>query len=124
MTPMDTDENRFDGITARIIAAAFKVHNELGGFFEKVYENALAHQLRKDGLLVQQQVRYVIRYDGVVVGEYIADLVVEGTVLVETKAVKAIDDAHVAQAINFVTASDLPVGLVLNFGQRVDIRRI
>lgn len=125
MTPMNTDETRFDGITERIIGSAYRVHNTIGsGFYEKVYENALAHDIRKSGLIVEQQVRYMVEYDGVCVGEYVADLVVEKTVLVETKAVKAIEEAHLAQAINFLSASKLPVGLVLNFRQKVSVRRV
>lgn len=125
MTPMDTDERRYDGITERIIGSAFRIHNVLGaGFYEKVYENALVHDLRKSGLLVEQQVRFPVEYDGVLVGEYVADLIVERLVLVETKAVKAIEEAHIAQAINFASASRLPVGLVLNFGQKVTMKRI
>ncbi len=89
------DEDRINGITEKIIGAAFQVANELGvGFLEKVYENSLAHELRKAGLTVDQQRPVDVYYDGVVVGVYVADLIVGGCVPVELKATKALDDAH------------------------------
>jgi GxxExxY protein len=100
---MDTDEHRSKAMTERIIGCAYAVSNGLGcGFLERVYENALVHELRKVGFSVAQQVRFVVMYDGVEVGEYIADIVVEGTVLIELKAVKALDDVHSAQCINLL----------------------
>jgi GxxExxY protein len=124
-SPMRTDEKRFDWITEKIIGCAFLVANALGyGFLEKVYENALAHELRKIGLRVEQQVRLTVRYDGVVVGEYVADLVVEGVVIVEIKADKGIEDLHMAQTGNYLAATQMPVGLVINFGQKVTVRRV
>lgn len=127
MTPMDTDggEGRYDGITQKIIGCAYRVHGVLGpGFLEKVYENALVHELKKAGLAVRQQVRLDVWYDGVAVGDYVADLLVEDVVLVELKVAKAIEDAHIAVAINYCTAARLPLCLVLNFGQRVGVRRV
>jgi GxxExxY protein len=95
---MDTDEHRLDEITERIIKCVYIVANTLGnGFLEKVYENALAHELKKSGFLVEQQKRIQVRYDGIVVGDYMADLLVQSTVLVELKAVKIIDNIHIAQ---------------------------
>jgi GxxExxY protein len=121
---MDTDKNRFDAITEQVIAAAYRVHNVLGcGFLEKVYENALAHELRKRGFEVRQQVGVDVLYDGVVVGEYVADLVVEGSVLIELKAIKSLDPVHSAQCINYLAATRLPVCLLINFGTRVDVKR-
>ena len=89
---MDTDEERLNRLTETIIGCAFRVHNVLGcGFAEKVYENALIHEIRKAGLVVAQQVPIEVWYDGVLVGvNYFADVVVEGSVLVETKAVKTL----------------------------------
>lgn len=125
MTPMDTDERRFDRLTETIIGASFVVHNALGyGFLEKVYENALAHELRKLGLRVDQQLRLSVTYDGVVVGDYVADLIVEGNVIVEIKAGRGIEDIHLAQLGNYLTATRKPVGLLLNFGQKVTMRRV
>ena len=107
-----------DRLSERIIGGAFRVMNTLGsGFLEKVYENALAHELRKAGLQVSQQHAIVVRYDDVIVGEYAADLLVEGTVVVELKVVKAFDRVHIAQSINYLKATGLDVCLLLNFWQ-------
>ena len=111
-------------MTETIIGAAFNVHNSLGaGFLEKVYENALAHELRKQSVQVAQQYLCEVRYDEQVVGEYIADLVVEGSVLVELKAVNRLHDVHTAQCLNYLAATRLPVCLLLNFGNRVEVKR-
>lgn len=111
--------------TEAVIGAAFQVSNTLGaGFLEKVYENALRHEIEKQRLAVEQQKPIQVHYDGVVVGEYIADLVVDQTVLVELKAVKALDDIHSAQVLNYLKATGLPVALLLNSGSpRVEIKR-
>ncbi len=123
---MNTDEHRLNQLTERVIGCAFQVSNVLGaGFLEKVYENALTHELRKSGLSVALQVSVPVCYDGVVVGDYIADLLVEGIVLVELKAVKALDDVHTAQCINYLKASGLPICLLINFGKpKIEVRRL
>lgn len=123
---MHTDEVGINGVSERIIGCAFRVLNALGsGFLEKVYENALAHELRKAGLAVAQQQGITVRYDGVVVGEYAIDLLVEETIIIELKAVKALDGAHVAQCINFLKATGLRIALLLNFGKsRLEIKRL
>jgi GxxExxY protein len=125
---MGADERRYFGVSRvseRIIGCAFRVSNALRiGFLEKIYENALTHELRKAGLAVEQQFGIVVHYDGVVVGQYAVDLLVEGSVMVELKAVRALDGAHDAQRINYLTATGLPLCLLLNFGKpRVEIRR-
>jgi len=121
---MNTDEERINSITEKIIGCSFRVHNELhGGFAEKVYENALAFELREAGLKVEQQMPTVVRYRGVVVGDYIADLIVEGAVLVEIKAVRNLDDAHKAQCLNYLAATSIGVCLLINFGTKVEVRR-
>jgi GxxExxY protein len=124
--PMNADGRRLDEITERIIGSAYVVSNSLGsGFLEKVYENALAHELRKSGFLVEQQKGIVVHYDGIVVGEYVADLLVEKSVLVELKAVKALDDIHLAQCLNYLKATGLKVCLLINFGTpRVQVKRV
>lgn len=123
--PMNTDERRFDDLTYQIIGCAFEVHNRLGhGFLEKIYENAMVYELRHLGLRVEQQVPMSVSYKEIVAGEYIADLIVEGLVLVELKAIRGIDPAHIAQCINYVTATKLAVGLVINFGLKVEHRRV
>jgi GxxExxY protein len=112
--------------TEKVIGCAYTVSNTLGaGFLEKVYKNALAHELHKCVLKVQQQKPIQVYYDEVIVGEYFADLVVENTVLVELKAVKALDESHQAQCINYLKASGLRVCLLLNFGKsRLEIKRM
>jgi GxxExxY protein len=115
-----------DAITEKIIGCAYTVSNKLGaGFLEKVYENALAHESRRINLRVVQQHNIVVKYDGVVVGEYIADLLVENKVIVELKAVKNIDDVHIAQCLNYLKATGLHVCLLINFGKpKVEVKRI
>ena len=121
---MDTDDKRFDWITERIIGCAYKVAAKLGcGFFEICYENALAYELRKAGLKVAQQVRLKVWYDDIIVGEYIADLIVEDVVLVELKAQQGLEAVHSAQCINYLAATRLPVCLLINFGKRVEVKR-
>ncbi|PMB14994.1 GxxExxY protein [Fischerella thermalis] len=121
---MHPDE--IDKITQKIIGCAYTVSNILGvGFLEKVYENALFHELRKAGLRVKQQYNLQILYDSIVVGEYFVDLIVEECVLVELKAVKNLDDGHFAQCMSYLKASRLKVCLLINFGNpKVEIKRI
>jgi GxxExxY protein len=122
---MNTDEEQIHQLTERIIGCAFKVHNVLGyGFAERVYVNALGHELQKAGLNVERERRIEVFYDGIIVGEYFADLVVEGIVLVETKAVRAFDDGHIAQCLNYLTATKIPICLLLNFGKKVEVKRL
>lgn len=111
-------------LTERIIGAAFDVHNELGaGFVEKVYENALAIELRKRGLVVEQQKPVRVEYQGESVGEFVADLVVNGTVLVEIKSVKTLTLEYESKLIHYLKATGIEVGLLLNFGESVEVRR-
>jgi len=125
---MDADERRcrIDEITEKVIGAAYVVANSLGnGFLEKVYENALAHEIKKQGLAVKQQPTIEVVYDGLIVGQYVADLVVEEAVIVELKAVKTLDNIHSAQCLNYLKATNLTTCLLLNFGSpRVDVKRI
>ena len=105
-TQMDTGEDRVNLLSKRIIGCALTVLHALGtGFLEKVYENALVHELRKSGLGVSQQYPVAVRYDGIVVGEYTVDVLVERVVLVELKAAKAIDEIHRAQCLNYLKAT-------------------
>ena len=123
--PMNTDDKRFDWITEKIIGCAYKVGSKLGcGFLENCYENALVYELKKAGLHVQQQVRLKVWYDDIVIGDYVADLIVEDLVLVELKAVSGLEAIHSAICINYLTATRLPVCLLINFGRRVDVKRI
>lgn len=125
---MNTDKRRWDEneISQRIIGSAFSVSNTLGiGFLEKVYENALRHEISKQGLLVKQQAPIKIMYDGIVVGDYVADLLVENRVLVELKVAKALDDIHLAQCLNYLKGTGLKLALLINFGKtRVEVKRV
>lgn len=125
---MDASRSReeYDQITSTIIKCAHKVSNNLGcGFLEKVYENALLHELHKAGIKAAQQQAVKVLYDGVVVGDYFADLLVEDVVIVELKTVKALDDLHLAQCLNYLKATGMRVCLLINFGKPlVDVRRI
>jgi GxxExxY protein len=122
---MNADSKRLDEISERVIGCAFTVANTLGaGFLEKVYENALAHELTKAGLMVRQQIAIAVEYDGVSVGTHAADLLVEDAVLVEIKAVRALDTNHDAQYLNYLRATGLTVCLLMNFANpRLEIRR-
>ena len=111
-------------LTKTIIGCAFKVHNTLGhGFLEKVYENALRIELAKQGLEVKQQEPIKVYYEGHVVGDYYADLWIEDRVIVELKAVRALSKAHEVQLVNYLTATGVDTGLLLNFGPSVEVKR-
>jgi GxxExxY protein len=123
---MHADEAGVNRLSECVIGCAFRVINTLGsGFLEKVHENALAHEVRKAGLAVAQQRGIIVEYDGIAVGEYAVDLLAEGTILVELKAIKALDSAHTAQCLNYLKATGLQLCLLLNFGKsRLEIQRI
>jgi len=111
-------------ITGETIKAFYKVYNTLGyGFLEKVYENAMAFELEDNGLFVQTQLPIKVFYNGREAGEYFADLVVENKVILEIKTAAAIDKAHEAQLLNYLKATEMEVGLILNFGQKAEYRR-
>jgi GxxExxY protein len=120
------DKDSLNALSGRVIGCAFIVLNTLGaGFLEKVYENALAYELRKAGLAVVQQHGVSVMYDGHGVGDYVMDLMVEQLLLVELKAAKALEDTHHAQCLNYLKASGLRLGLLLNFGKpSLEIRRV
>lgn len=125
---MEVNEHRekLDRITETIIGCAYTVQSKLGsGFLEKVYENALFHELGKHGIEVVQQHAIKVNYDGIVVGDYVADLLVENEVLVELKAVKVLDEIHRAQCMNYLTATGKTVCLLINFGSpKLEVKRI
>ena len=100
-----------------IIGCAMVVHRSLGpGFLESVYQNALAHELRKRGSIVVCECRLKVHYDDVVVGDFIADMLVDERVLIENKAVQALVSKHEVQLVNYLTVTGIDVGLLLNFG--------
>ena len=111
-------------ITEQIIGAFYAVYNVLGwGFLEKVYQGALEIELRKRGLAIIPQAKIEVFYDGVSVGDYFADFLVEGSVIVELKAVERLAPQHDAQVINYLRASLVEVGLLVNFGPKPEFRR-
>jgi len=113
-------------LTNQILSAFYEVYNTLGpGFLEKVYENALLHELQQRGLRVEAQTPIPVYYKGAPVGVYYADLVVEGKVIIEIKAIDALHPVHEAQLLNYLKATDKEVGLLLNFGPKPKfIRRV
>lgn len=112
-------------ITDVILHVFYKrVYAQLGyGFLEKVYENAMVHELRQSGLSTVQQKRIDVYYDGIIMGEYLADLVVEDKVIVELKAASQLLPQHEAQLLNYLRATQYEVGLLLNFGPKATHRR-
>ncbi len=123
---VDEPSAEINKITETIIGCAFKVGNTLGcGFLEKVYENALAYEIRKNGFEAEQQKEIKVYYDKIEVGDYDADILVEGKVLIELKAVKSLDDVHKAQCLNYLKATGIKLCLLINFGNpRVELKRI
>ena len=115
---------KYSDLTEKIIKAAYTVHNVLGfGFLEKVYQNALVIELRKMGLSVLSEKPITVYYENETVGEYVADLVVEGKVILELKAVKELNEVHEVQLVNYLKATGIEVGLLINFGHSVQVKR-
>lgn len=118
------NEYLFSDVTDKVLKCAYRVHNTLGyGFLEKVYENALAIELRESGLAVEQQKPLAVRYRGHLVGDFLIDLLVEGKVIVEIKAVSRLIDIHEIQVLNYLKGCGLRVGLLLNFSQSLEVKR-
>ncbi|KKO18908.1 MAG: GxxExxY protein [Candidatus Brocadia sp.] len=113
-----------DDLTSQIISSAFEVHNTLGsGFLEKVYENALLVELREKGLKAESQRPATVLYKDRNVGEYFADIIVENKVVLELKALEKIGDIHEIQLKNYLKATGIEVGLLINFGKSVEVKR-
>lgn len=111
-------------ITSKIIKAFYNVYNTLGhGFLEKVYENAMMLELKKYNLDCKKQVPLTVYYDEVKVGDYFADIIVEEKVIIELKAAEVLVSAHEAQLVNYLRATDIEVGLLLNFGKKCELKR-
>lgn len=111
-------------LSERVIEAFYRVYNVLGyGFLEKVYENAMLIELEKMGVLVKAQSPIQVFYDGKVVGEYFSDLLIQDCIIVEIKAARNLAAEHEAQLLNYLKATDIEVGLLLNFGPKPEIRR-
>ncbi len=122
----DAHRSNWDALAEVMIGCAFKVLNESGcGFLEKVYENATVHELKKARLTAEPQKAIPVYYDGVMVGDYYAGISVNGIVLIELKAVKAFDEIHKAQCMNYLKATRLPICLLMNFGAtRLGLKRL
>ena len=121
-----SDSQALNRISRQVIGCAYRVSNTLGtGFLEKVYENALAHELQKVGMSVVQQQPVAVRYDKIVVGEYVPDLIVNNQLIVELKCAQVIDASHIAQCLNALRATEYRLGLVLNFGTpQLGVKRV
>ncbi|TDO26776.1 GxxExxY protein [Sediminibacterium goheungense] len=123
---MQNEQFKFASITRSIIGCAMAVHNQLGnGFQELIYHRALAIEMTKQGLRFQDEVEVVIFYDGIAIGKRRVDFLVESVIPVEIKAVKELENIHLAQAINYLKAYKMEVGLLINFGSmRLQFHRI
>jgi GxxExxY protein len=121
-----TDAAALKALSGLVIGRAFTVLNTLGaGFHEKVYENALALELREHCISFARQRGITVLYNGAVVGEFVADFLIEDVLLVELKAVKTLDDSYVAQCTNYLKATGLRLCLLLNFGKpRLEVKRV
>jgi GxxExxY protein len=113
-------------LTYQINGAIFEVNRILGpGFLEKVYENALVAELKNRGLKAENQVPVDVKFKGLVVGQYIADIIVDGRVVIELKTVENLDRIHEAQVLNYLKATGIHIGLLVNFkSQKAEIKRI
>ena len=120
------EQGNVDVISSRIISSAYRVANSLGaGFLKKVYENAMAVELRHAGVLYRQQAGVDVRYRTEIVGQYVPDLLVAESIILEIKAVDALNRVHQAQCMNYLRATGLPVALLLNFGKpRLELKRL
>ncbi len=115
---------KYHNITEKIIGASYNVHNTLGhGFLEKVYQNSLAIELRSLDFKVDIEKPIKVLYNGEIVGNYFADVVVDDKVIVEIKAVKDLSDIHEVQLVNYLKATGIEVGLLINFGTSVQVKR-
>ena len=123
---MDADYQDFKHkeLTEKIINIFYRVYNKLGyGFLEKVYENAMMIELKKEGILSVSQSPIKVFYEGEVIGEYYADILVDNKVIVEIKAAKQLVEENEAQLLNYLKATDIEVGLLLNFGTQPEVKR-
>ncbi len=116
----------YEDLTGKILEASFEVSNELGiGFLESVYQNALVIALQQKGMHVESQISLKVKFRGMIVGDFFADLVVEQKVLVELKAVNNFSNEHFAQLLNYLKTTGIEVGLIINFGKsKLEYRRL
>jgi GxxExxY protein len=116
---------KYEELTEKIIGCAYKVYNQMGfGFLESVYEKCLLIELKKAGLMAESQIPINVFYAGENVGEFAADILVEETIILELKSVRRVIQAHEVQLVNYLTATEKDVGLILNFGpENLDVKR-
>lgn len=128
MAQMDTNKKEllYKELSYKVTGLAMQVHTKLGyGFLEKVYENALMVLLRKEGITAEQQAPITVYFEGEIVGEYYADILIEEKIILELKATEKIVDNHVAQALNYLKATGLQLAILLKFGkERLEYKRI
>lgn len=118
------NEYKHSELTSKIIAGFYRVYNRLGyGFLEKVYENAMMIELQNSGLTVLKQAAIEVFYDGQLVGNYLADLLVNDSVIVELKAAEVLAPEHEAQLLNYLKATPFEIGLLFNFGPKPRVVR-
>ncbi len=115
----------YKNVTETIIGCAYRVYNKMGfGFLESVYEKCLLIELRKAGMDAESQKPITVYYDGEIVGEFVADIIVNDTIILELKSVRRVIKAHEVQLVNYLVATRKPLGLILNFGEsKVEIKR-
>ena len=114
----------YKDITDKTLKAFYSVYNKLGfGFLEKVYENAMLLELKEMNVYCERQKPIKVHYKGEIVGEYYADILIEGKVILELKAAESLAEAHELQLVNYLKATELEVGLLLNFGEKPSFRR-
>lgn len=120
----NNQDYKYQEITSKIIKAFYNVYNALGyGFLEKVYENALMIELRKLRLEAIAQVPIKVYYNNETVGDYFADVIVNKVVIIEIKAMEALREEHEAQLLNYLRATEIEIGLLVNFGKKPESRR-
>ncbi len=118
------DNFKHSEITEKIIGEAYKVFNVLGsGFLEKVYARALCKKLRDAGFSIDEEYPIKVIFENEIIGDYFADIIVDNKVIVELKAVEILNKIHEVQLVNYLKATDLEVGLLLNFGEKIEIKR-
>ena len=115
---------KYKELTSKILDSAYRVHKTLGhGFLESVYQNAMMIELGKRGLRAVKEAPITVRYDGQIVGDFVADLIVEDKIILELKAVKEFHPSHEAQLVNYLKATGIEVGLLINFGEKLQVKR-
>jgi GxxExxY protein len=111
-------------LSEKIITSAYNVHKELGyGFLEKVYKNALLVELGEAGVKCTAEFPMKVKYHNIVVGDYFADIITDEKIIIEIKAVSKLESVHEVQLVNYLKATGIEVGLLINFGQSVEIKR-